>query len=433
MLANLRAKIGAYNVFLILEGTSSFMFGLVFTIAAVYRVVAAGLNPLQLVLVGTVLEGTIMIFQLPTGLLADAFSRRLSVIIGIFLLGLAFIVEGSFPVFVLILVAQALRAIGTTFASGAEEAWIADEAGDGNLSQLFLRGSQAGLVGMLVGTLVGGVLASIRLNLPYLVSGGLFFALGLFLVFTMPETKFQRAEISAEQRNLFIPMKEAFINSVKAIRLRPVIITILCVAAFFGMASEGFDRLWQVHFLTNFTFPTFLNLQPVVWFSGINIVVTLVTLALTEVIRKYTRTENHTTVALTLFGLTFLLIIAIVVFGLAGSFTMALIAYLFAGSLRQTYSPIYTAWLVQNVSSKVRATVVSAGSQFDAFGQVLGGPIVGLIGTIYTLRVVMLFVAGILSPSLLLFVTSIRQGKLAQVDDDSAEVSLEQDSIETIS
>ncbi|HLG64193.1 MAG TPA: MFS transporter [Ktedonosporobacter sp.] len=432
MITNLRTKLGAYRVFLILEGTSSFLFGLVFTIAAVYRVLMAGLNPFQLVLVGTVLETTVMIFQIPTGLLADAFSRRLSVILGVFLVGLAFIVEGSFPVFILILVAQALRALGLTFTGGAEEAWIADEMGDKNLNQLFLRGSQAGLVGTLVGTLVGGVLASVRLNLPYLVSGVLFFALGIFLLLLMPEKNFQRSAPSEEQRNLLLPMKEALTSSLKLIRLRPVIITILCIAAFFGMASEGFDRLWQVHFLANFTFPHFWNLQPVVWFSAITFTVTLVSLASTEIIRKYARTENHTAIALTLFGITALLIVAIAVFGLAGNFYLALVSYLLAGSLRQTYSPIYTAWLIQNVSSKVRATVVSAGSQFDAIGQVLGGPIVGLIGTIYTLRTVMLFVAGILTPSLLLFLRSIRQGKAVNVDDQSGEEDAGENAVEAI-
>jgi DHA3 family tetracycline resistance protein-like MFS transporter len=355
-----------------------------------------------------------MIFQVPTGLLADTFSRRLSVISGIFLIGVALIVEGSFPIFLVILLAQVLRAIGITFASGAEEAWIADEMEGSNLSQLFLRGSQAGLVGTLLETLLGGVLASVRLNLPFLIGGGLFFMLGIFLVLAMPETNFHPSLSSVEKSSLLKPMQESLRNSWQAVRLRPVLITILCIAAFFGMASEGFDRLWQVHFLADFPFPNLWNLQPVVWFSAMTFVVTLVSLGLTEAVRKWVKNESHVSIAFTLLSVDFLLVVSIIAFGLAGNFFAALVFFLIASSLRQTYSPIYTVWLTSNVNSKARATVISAGSQFDAIGQVFGGPIVGWIGTVFTLRVVMLFIAGILSPSLLLFLTSIRQHRSAE-------------------
>jgi DHA3 family tetracycline resistance protein-like MFS transporter len=36
---------------------------------------------------------------------------------------------------------------------------------------------------------------------------------------------------------------------------------------FFGMASEGFDRLWTPHMLRNFEFPSYGGLEPVVWFG----------------------------------------------------------------------------------------------------------------------------------------------------------------------
>jgi hypothetical protein len=51
-------------------------------------VAAPGLNPLQLVLVGTVLEATAFLAEIPTGVLADVYSRRWSVIVGGPLVGL---------------------------------------------------------------------------------------------------------------------------------------------------------------------------------------------------------------------------------------------------------------------------------------------------------------------------------------------------------
>ena len=79
-------RLGAYPVYLVLSGAIAFANTLMFTVLAVYYVRAVGMSPLQLVLVGTVLETTILIFEVPTGVVADTFSRRLSVIIGTLIL-----------------------------------------------------------------------------------------------------------------------------------------------------------------------------------------------------------------------------------------------------------------------------------------------------------------------------------------------------------
>jgi hypothetical protein len=71
--------------------------------------------------VGTTLEGCIFLFEVPTGVVADVYSRRLSIIIGFFLIGAGFIVEGSFPVFGAVLLSQVFWGIGYTFTSGATE------------------------------------------------------------------------------------------------------------------------------------------------------------------------------------------------------------------------------------------------------------------------------------------------------------------------
>src|SRR5215470_5289966 len=90
-------KPGAYAIYLIMEGVMALCFTTVFTVAAIYRINNAGLNPFQLVLVGTVLEASTFLFEVPTGVLADTYSRRLSIIIGVFLLGAASVFEGSVP------------------------------------------------------------------------------------------------------------------------------------------------------------------------------------------------------------------------------------------------------------------------------------------------------------------------------------------------
>src|SRR5262249_44712821 len=140
-----------YRVYLFLQAVSSGFYLLVMTVAAVYGVEQAHLNALQLLLVGTTLEATCLIFQLPTGVVADAVSRRLSVLVGLMLTGLGFILWGAFARFGTILLAQVLWGLGYTFVDGAQQAWIADELRDGAAGRTFLRGTQAGQIGALAG------------------------------------------------------------------------------------------------------------------------------------------------------------------------------------------------------------------------------------------------------------------------------------------
>ncbi len=133
---------GPYRVYLIFSGATSLLFALIFTIMAVYRVQVAGTNPLQLVLVGTALEVTYFLFNVPTGVVADTYSRKLSVVIGVLLFGMGFVLEGSFPIFGAIILAQVIEGFGYTFMEGALEAWISDEVGEERVGQVFLRGSR---------------------------------------------------------------------------------------------------------------------------------------------------------------------------------------------------------------------------------------------------------------------------------------------------
>ena len=65
----------------LLSGASSFGDTLVWVLAPVYFVTVVGMSPLQLVLVGTFMELTVFLFEVPTGIVADVYSRRLSVVI----------------------------------------------------------------------------------------------------------------------------------------------------------------------------------------------------------------------------------------------------------------------------------------------------------------------------------------------------------------
>ncbi|HET9921056.1 MAG TPA: MFS transporter [Ktedonobacteraceae bacterium] len=399
----------AYVVYLLLEGLFALFFGIVVTVNLVYQVEVAHLNPLQLVLVGTALEATYFVCTVPTGVVADVYSRRWAVIIGVFLTGAGFMLEGSIPRFETIVLSQAIWAVGAAFISGAEEAWIASEVGDEQIGQVYLRGSQVNALGTLVGIVISVAVASIRLNLAILLGGALYLVLGLLLLIFMPEHNFRSAEET--ERHSWRTLGETLRTGGRMVRDKPLLLTIILISAFYGMASEGFDRLWTAHFLEDFTLPSLGHLQPVVWFGIIRAEVMILTIGVTELVRRRFDTNRHATVTWLLFAMSTLRIASVIVFGLAGNFALALAAFTTSRVMSNANTPIYTAWLTQHIDAKVRATVISMSGQMDAIGQIVGGPIIGVIGTLVSIRAALVSTAVFLSPALLLFGRARRQGK----------------------
>lgn len=402
-------KLDAYVVYLLMRGASALFFATIFTVNLVYHKEVVGLNPLQLVLIGTALETVAFLFEIPTGVVADVYSRRASVIVGLFLIGLGFVLEGSTPRFEAILLAQLFWGVGATFTSGATEAWIADEVGQERAGHAFLRGSQVGQFCGLLGIGLSVTLASVHLALPVLLGGLLFVALSLFLLFVMSEDGFIPTPVG--ERTTWQQMFHTVREGIGLVRLRPVLITILSVSAMHGLFSEGFDRLWRAHLLDNFTLPALGQLNPVVWFGIIDAIAMLLAMATTEVARRRIDLTHQTAMTRGLAVIYGLMVIGIVVFGLAGSFTLALTAYWVASALRATSGPIFTAWLNQHIDSGVRATVISMAAQLNAIGQIGGGPVVGAIGTAFSLRAALVTSGLVLSPVLALLARATRQSQ----------------------
>ena len=389
---------GAAPIYLLLEGSLGFFFAVAYTINLVYQYTVVGLNPLQLVLVGTVLEGTAFLCEIPTGLVADTYSRRLSIVIGCVLLGLSLILQGAIPTFAAILLSQVVSGLGYTFLSGATEAWLADEVGEAAAAPLYLRGSQTQEVAGFVGTFASVGLASVTLALPIVLSGVGILLLALVLALIMPERGF--APLPQTERNSFGKLAGTFTAGLAVVRASPILPTIVVIILFRGASSEAFDRLWQAHFVANFAFPTLGSLEPIVWFGIIAAAGRLVSLGSTELVRRRVDTATPRGAAGALFVVNAVLIAAILALALAGNFALAIGAYLVAAACRTTSSPIYTAWINRQVSSRVRATVISFTSQSDALGQVAGGPAIGWVGTVASLRAAFIVGALVLAPIL---------------------------------
>lgn len=408
MASRFKTKRTAYSVYLFSEFTVALLFSMMFTVDAVYQVSMVGLNALQLVLVGTMVEFSAFVFEIPTGVVADVFSRRLSIIIGMFIMGLGFVVEGSFPFFAPILLAQVLWGLGYTFTSGATEAWIADEVGDARSGPAFLRASQIGTIGALIGIVPGILIGLLGVNLPIVLGGALLMALGAVLIVIMPETGFKPRPRDAHTQNAFQAMRQTFKSGLRVVRGKPALINILTIGLILGLYSEGLDRLWTPHLLNDITLPAIGQLQPVVWFGLIRGISMLLGIAVTEVVRRRIHTSQHGPVARAVLILIAGMVAGLLAFALTGSFGVALIAFWAFAALRRTLGPLYTAWVNQHAESSVRATIISMASQIDALGQILGGPIVGAIGLALGIPVALTLCAVILTMALPLLIRTIQ-------------------------
>ncbi len=394
----------AYKLYLFMTAVQAVALTAVFTINMVYQVQQVGLNALQLVLVGTTLELTAFLMEIPTGVVADVYSRRLSVIVGFLLLGIGFIVEGGLPIFEALLVAQVIMGLGYTFLSGATSAWIVDEIGYERASGAFLRASQVAQVASFLAIGLSVALASYSLQLAIITGGFILLALAALLTLVMPERGFK----PAGERESWQTFRATLRGGMRLVRARQILLLIIIAMLIHGAFSEGFDRLSTAHILQNFALPPLGSLNEIVWFGIISAVSMPLTLGVTEVIRRRLDLTNGRTVALTLTAVYLVMIGSVLLFTLGESFALILLGFWLTQAARGVCNPLMDAWINLYVESDVRATVLSFGGQADAFGQIAGGPVVGAIGLWRSVRVAIACSALMLLPILLVFRRTLR-------------------------
>lgn len=376
-------------------------------ISAIYRVQTVGLNPLELILLGTMLEGAAFLFEIPTGIVADLYSRRASVIIGYLVIGAGFVLEGALAWFPTVLLAQAVWGIGYTFISGAQDAWLADEIGEAQLGQTYLRGAQMARVAGLVGLAASVGLGRVALHLPILIGGLLIMGLGIFLWLFMPETGFNPTP--QPERNTWQKMSFTFRDGLSVVRGSSVLLLILGIEAVYGLTSEGPDRLQEAHFLENFSFPEWGGLDVVIWFGLLRVAQMVLGLVITAVIQRNVDVDQEKTAVYLQYAFNSLMAVGLIGFGVTSRLGIALAMVLMYRSIRDTNDPIFTAWLSKKIEPRVRATVLSMGSQVNALGQVIGGPIIGVVGVAYGLPTAFVVVGVALAPIVLLFGLTLRR------------------------
>jgi DHA3 family tetracycline resistance protein-like MFS transporter len=392
----------ATSTFYVLTAVAAFAFALCFTLNLVFQYRVVGLDPFQMVLVGTVLEATCFLFEVPTGIVADLYSRRVSVLLGFFLIGAGFAFEGIVATFAAAVIGNVVWGIGYTFTSGALQAWITDEVGEESVGPVFTRETQIDLTFSIVGTLAAGALGLLGLRAPVIAAGVTLMVLAVGLWAVMPERHFHPTPRG--DRETFGHMRDQLVSGLRIARSRQVVRVFLLVSLLVGLASEVFDRLWRVRVLDTFEMPAVFGGDEAIAFTVFALVGTVVSLVASLASgrwlpRRVVDDDPGLPVALA----ALLQVVAVIGVALLGNLWLVLACVWLRGAAMAFSAPIESTWVNRNLDGSTRATVLSMNGQANAIGQVAGGPPLGALATRTSIPVALVVAAVVQAPTVLAF------------------------------
>jgi len=355
----------------------------------------AGLSFYEVFVANAAFSAGMVVFEVPTGVVADTLGRRVSFLLSIAVLavttllyvGLAEVGAGVLA-FAAVSVGMGL---GFTFYSGAMEAWLVDAliatGYPGVLDRVLARGQQVTGAAMLVGTVSGGLLGQIDLSLPYIARSGLLVVVFAIAYRVMFDVGFTPRRVSPAA----LP-GEIALNGRVGVR--------------FGWSQRPLRLLMLASFVeTGFFAWAFYASQPyllgllesdAVWVAGLVAAgVALSMIAGNQVVHVASRHCGRRTTLL--LAAAAIQAGAAVVIGLAGSFWVALPALLLVSASVGVTSPIRSAYFHNVLSAEHRATVLSFDSMVSNAGGIAGQWGLGALGEARSVGAA--FVAGGLASS----------------------------------
>ena len=339
---------------------------------------SAGLSFFQVFVANAAFSAGMVVFEIPTGVVADTLGRRVSFLLSVSVLGVTTLLYVALAQVGAGVVAFALVSVfmglGFTFYSGAMEAWLVDALAvtgfSGILDRVFARGQQITGGAMLVGTVGGGLLGQIDLALPYLVRSVLLAAVFVVAYVVMHDLGFEPRRVPARalpgevKRNARAGVEFGWGDR----RLRLLMLASLVQVGFFTWAFYASQ-------------PYLLELldSNAIWISGLVAAgVALSMIAGNQVVNVASHYCGRRTTLL--LAAAALQTVAAVAMGFADSFWVALPAFLLVTASMGVTSPVRSAYLHQIVPTEQRATVVSFDSMVSSAGGIGGQIGLGALG-----------------------------------------------------
>lgn len=331
----------------------------------------AGLDIFEVFVANAVFTAAMVIFEVPTGVVADTSGRRVSFLLSTIVLclatlgyvGVALAGGGLFWFCVM----SVFLGLGFTFYSGAVEAWLVDALNatnyQGELEKVFARAGMVTNALMLVGTIGGGLLGTLNLAIPYIIRAILLAAVTGWAYIYMHEIGFTPRALSAAA----IPaeMRKVARQSIAfGWRKQPIRLIMIVTFVQWAYLAWGFYA----------TQPYFLGLlgQPdAIWVSGvITALGSLMGIFASWLVGRFmNRFRFRTTILIAASAVVTLTTIGV---GLADSFWLAVPLFLLGTLMFNIYTPVKQAYLHKLIPSEQRATVISFDSMIGSGGGMVG-------------------------------------------------------------
>lgn len=336
-------------------------------VTAVYLVVVADLSPAQLVLVGVFQGVTVVVAEVPAGVLSDALSRRLALVVGHVVMGTGMAATGLVTSYPLLVATQCLWGLGWALSSGADVAWITDELDRPDLiDRVLVAQGRHQLAGVPVGIVGAGALAwAADLATAIVVTGVAMVVLGLVTVARWPEVRFRPAAPGRRWRRSMVVLR----RGVGLARADRVVLLVLASTVLLHGGAEGFGRLFERRMVLQGLPGT---AEPIVWFSLLALVAAAlgaVAMAGVEARVAGEGVARRLYVAACAVGA-----VGLVLFAHAPDLPSAVAgALLVAGIGLPTTRVLATVLVNRRATGEVRATVHSLLSQAENLGEVACG------------------------------------------------------------
>jgi DHA3 family tetracycline resistance protein-like MFS transporter len=356
------------------------------TAAIVYRIDLAKLEPYQLILLGTALEIAVIFFEVPTGVVADKYSRKLSVVIGYIIIGLGFFVELLTLDFIWIFVAQIIWGFGYTFISGALDAWVSDETDNQDIEHTFIKANTISKVMTIIGIIGAFGLGIIDVRLPMFVSGILYILLSFFLMVFMKEHAFRK--------KMNHSMVDQFRLGLKHVFRHPMLKIFVVTAFLLGLYSEGIDRLEEFIILDKVEMTFLKDLPSIYIVSMMHMMMAILGVIMLLIVKRYVKEGIKT--YQWFFVLILLMSLGLLVFAYMGNAYVSLLGFFFFRMTRQGIDPLYTSVMARQTPSNIKATVMSTFGQIDGIGQILSGILMTTLAFILGTQAILTVTATIL-------------------------------------
>ncbi len=342
----------------------------------------AGLNNLQAFAANAFFTVGQVLFEVPTGVVADIWGRRTSYVLGVLTLLISTLlylylwqVRGAFWLWAVV---STLLGLGFTFFSGATEAWLVDALHAtgyrGNLESVFAKGQVIGGIAMLSGSVAGGYIAqATNLGVPYIARVSMLGVALIVALLFMRDVGFTPVKSASVGRAISKTLHESYLYGLKNKPVR----WLMLAAPFTGGVSIYVFYAMQPHLLKLYGNPHAYGVAGLA--AAIVASAQIVGGMVAPVVRRVFKLRTSLLAAGLIIGS-----VALVVIGFTTNFWIAIImlvvwALVFAASM-----PIRQAYINALIPSKQRATVLSFDSLMSSSGGVVIQPALGRMADIYS-------------------------------------------------